>query len=533
MDSGESASTLTHTLTWHQEPGIEINDCHVFKLDNADTAEIDRITVKFPPGSHHVHIYRSDSPDATDHVDACWNGIDWLRWHLVLGVQSEQMDWQLPQGLTIPFDAHQQLLVQVHWINTTPDPIDRNIKLQFHTAESSQAHVGTVFGVNKQTAMVPHQHKVLTQWCPVPQGGKILALMGHYHGLGVKYAVDSRKEGAETGTPIYDALDEQTFQFKTFTPGFAVPADEGLQFECDYYNSRDIDIGWGADTRRMEHCNMSAYYYPAKAGELSLFCTQEAVEVDAIIAPDKRIAPGTTQTFTLHLNQAAAVAASAKLVSSDPSALQVPASVAVEPGATSVTFEAKALRTAKVTISATLGTQTHTEALQIGGLVLSEVFVGAPNETDQRQWVEISNLTDEPIDLANYSLGAGTADYTATRVQLNFTLPARGCAVVGGPLLAPSQPDYEQVAPFQPNLRVDGTAGVALFEAPADQISAGMLPYDTLVYGASAANASLRAPTGEMAQVVSTAPANGSYVRMAEAQWAAQTTPTPRICEVH
>ena len=89
--------------------------------------EVDRITVKFPPGSHHVHIYRSDSPDPTDRVDACWNGIDWLRWHLVLGVQSEQMDWVLPEGLTVPFDAHQQLLVQVHWINTTPDPIDNAI----------------------------------------------------------------------------------------------------------------------------------------------------------------------------------------------------------------------------------------------------------------------------------------------------------------------------------------------------------------------------------------------------------------------
>src|SRR6185436_1856280 len=332
MGSGESASTLTHVLAWHQDPGIEVNDCHVFKLDNVDPAEVDRITVKFPPGSHHVHIYRSDSPDPTDHVDSCWNGIDWLRWHLVLGVQSEQMDWVLPEGLTVPFDAHQQLLVQVHWINTTPDPIDKSIKLLFHTVEDSKAHVGTVFGVNKQTSMLPHQSKVLSQWCPVPPGSSILAMMGHYHGLGLKYQVDARKEGAETGTKIYDALDEQTFQFKTFTPGFAMPADQGLQFQCDYYNSRDIDIGWGADTRRMEHCNMSAYYYPAKDGELSLFCTQEAVEVDAILMPEKRIAPGTTQTFTLHFNQAAAEATSAKVVSSDPTALQVPASVAVPAG---------------------------------------------------------------------------------------------------------------------------------------------------------------------------------------------------------
>src|SRR5215510_8875346 len=92
MATTEDTATLRHTLSWHQEPGNEIDDCHVFKLDNVSRAEVDRITVKFPPGSHHVHIYRSDTPDPTDHVDGCWNGIDWLRWHLVLGVQSEQMD---------------------------------------------------------------------------------------------------------------------------------------------------------------------------------------------------------------------------------------------------------------------------------------------------------------------------------------------------------------------------------------------------------------------------------------------------------
>src|SRR4051812_21066969 len=89
MDMGsESTSTLSHTLSWHQMPNNEIDDCHEFKLDNPTPVDIDRITVKFPPGSHHVHIYRSDTPDP-DGVHDCWAGIDWTRWHLVLGVQTQ------------------------------------------------------------------------------------------------------------------------------------------------------------------------------------------------------------------------------------------------------------------------------------------------------------------------------------------------------------------------------------------------------------------------------------------------------------
>jgi hypothetical protein len=529
MDT-EDTSTLTHTLAWHQELN-EVDDCHVFKLDNPDPVEVDRITVQFPPGSHHVHIYRSDTPDP-DGVHDCWAGLDWNRWHLVLGVQTQAMDWKLPDQLTIPFDAHQQLLVQVHWLNTSSQPIDRDIHLSFHTTETSRAHVGTVFGVNKQTAMAPHETKVLKQWCPVPTGAHILAMMGHYHGLGTKYAVDARKQGEPTGTPIYGALDEQTFVFKTYSPSFAVPPDTGLEFECDFNNTRDIPISWGADTRLSEHCNMSAYYYPAADGQLSLFCTVESAEVSAVLGPKPRVAPGTSPIYTVKLTEATVGDTTLQLVSSDPTALLVPASVPVPRGSTQVTFEAKALRTAKVTITATLGTTSKSTTTTVGGLVLSEVFLGAANDTDQRQWVEIANLTDDPIDLSGYSLGAGQVDYLTTRVQLGFTLPPRGCAVVGGPVLAPSQPAYDQVVAFQPNLALaaTGASGVALFDVPADQLTARSLPYDALVYGT--ANATLMAPSGQLAPVVPTAPPNASYLRRSASSWELQSIPSPRICEV-
>src|SRR5256885_15791223 len=183
-------ATITRTLTWHQDPG-EIQQCHVFKLDNDQPIEVDQITVKFPQGSHHIHIYRSDTPEP-DGVADCWQGIDWLRWHLVVGVQTEQLDWKLEPGLTVPLDAHQQLLVQVHWLDTTDTPVDPKIDITFHTGGRSSAHVGVMFGIDKQTAMQPHEHKVLHQWCAMPDGAQLVAMMGHYHGLGQKFTVDPR-----------------------------------------------------------------------------------------------------------------------------------------------------------------------------------------------------------------------------------------------------------------------------------------------------------------------------------------------------
>src|SRR5260370_19814851 len=118
---GTVQGDLTHVrfdLSWHQtKEQLDMVQCHYLKTPNADDVEIDRITVNFPLGSHHVHVYRSDIAEPTDHVEDCTAGIDWTRWSLLVGVQSKPLDWSLSDGVTVPLKAHQQLLVQVHWLN--------------------------------------------------------------------------------------------------------------------------------------------------------------------------------------------------------------------------------------------------------------------------------------------------------------------------------------------------------------------------------------------------------------------------------
>ncbi len=506
----DSDETITRTLRWHQEPGTEIQQCHVFKLDNADPVELDRITVQFAAGSHHVHIYRSDTP-VPDDVSDCWQAIDWTRWHLVVGAQTKPLDWGLPPGRTVPLEAHQQLLVQVHWLNVTNAPIDGEIELAFHETTQSSAHVGVVFGINKQTAMQPHERKVVRQWCPMPSGAHVLALMGHFHGLGQRYTIDERREGDATGSQIYDALDEQTFQFKVFDEPPPIPDGDGLQFECDFFNHTDIPITWGADTKRAEHCNMVAYYYPAE--ELSTFCIVEPAEVRSLAGPKPPVAVGATATYTLELSEAApAGGATVRLAASDPAALAVPEAIAVPAGQTTASFTARALRPRRVTVTATLGATSKTLSTTVGGLVLSEL------STSASQWIEIANLSNVTVDLSTFSIGAGRQDYTATRVPLAGSLAPKGCIVVNGP--------------FSPALGVaqSEASGVALFDLAADQIAPSNVPYDAVVYGGD--NNSLINSTGDLAQVVAAAPANGTYVRTSQ-QWTTQAVGTPGICEVH
>jgi hypothetical protein len=188
-----------------------------------------------------------------------------------------------------------------------------------------------------------------------------------------------------------------------------------------------------------------------------------------------------------------------------------------------------------VQINAKLGAVTKTVTTTVGGIVLSEVHVGISGQANNKQWVELANTSDVPIDLSHFSLGAGTTDYMTTRQQLHITVPAKGCVVVGGPeLTSPSQPPYDEAWDFDPSLGFgsgSGANGIALFDVTADKIDATALPLDALVYGKD--NNNLIDATGNLAPVIAPVSGDGTYYRPSETDWETQLVATPKICEVH
>lgn len=523
----ETRGALTHTLTWQQPAGSEVVQCHTFKLPSDTPVALSRIRFAFARGSHHVHIYSSDQAEP-DGVTDCRNGVSWPRWKLVTGAQEQPLDWKLPAGLSIPLQARQQLMVQVHWLNTTPAALSGSIDLSFHpTTEPGQA-VGVMFGINKQVALAPGERRTLRQFCPMPEGSHLVAMMGHFHALGRSYNVDVRAPGAGSGFSIYTGADESTLLFKEFAPAYTIPPAAGLAFECEYLNTRPLPISWGPDTQTQEHCNMTAYYYPATEG--AAFCVQDFAadatldEVAPVTPPSLAGALPLAGTSTeLSVTLAAPVESDAlvSLTTDQGDAVALPPFVVIPAGERRATFRARALRpTRGAGVVATLGKQQLRTALPVAGLVLSELMAyPSPNATadGESAWVELANVTRVPIDLSLYSLGAGGGSYGATRIPLGGTLPPSGCLVVKGPL----------------GTGRDAAAnGVALFDVPPGAIDEASLPMDALVYG-NRNTYLLRDATGAAATPVPGPPMGGSLARYSMTEgWIAETVPTPGICEV-
>jgi hypothetical protein len=502
----------------------------VFKLDNTRQVEVNRLQIKFPEGSHHVHLYRSSEPEA-DRVFDCFKGIDWTKWSLVMGAQTQSMDWQLPEGVTIPLEPHQQLLAQVHWLNTTDEPVNEKIDITFHTTEYSTEHLGVLFGVNQRINMAPKQRSRVEHFCQVPDGAKLHAVMGHFHAHGNNYRVTQRMPDQKEGKEIYFAPDEPSFEFKTFLPAHEVPRGAGFEYQCNFFNYDDFPLSWGSDTVTQEHCNMTAYFSPAE--KVSELCLNKPSKLNALTPMETSVRAGEDLVFNLELATAQDHDMVVSLSSSNSDALEVPATVTVPKGETNLAFSARTRKPAQVEVTAAYDNARVITPVRVGGLVLSEVFYKpATGATDQMQWIEIANQSNVALDLSSISIGAGVTDFMRTRLGLPMTIPARGCIVVGGPESSPANhmPYFNLTQDLNPDLSLGGdkAAGVALFTT--SEMSATARPLDAVVYGG--ANQQLRGPDGNVAPVWQGSAPGGSIKRLTDGVWSKSSNPTPGVCEV-
>jgi hypothetical protein len=262
-DSPTDIAENTYEFSWSQPAGSEIVSCYTFQGRNETDLDIERVKVDVGDGSHHVHLYRHITDEPVEQgVTDCSAGIDWTRWNLVIGAQFDTVDWAFPEGVTLPIRAHEQFLLQVHWLNTSEEEAVGTTRVELDPADQPGVPLGTAFGVAKDVRMAPGEHKQVAGWLPLPEGAKILGLMGHFHSRGVAFRADLCVPGGAPNN-IYDASDEQTLAFTRYEDGPVAAQAQGLSWTCDMDNSNGTQIiTWGPDTTRQEHCNVAAYYVP-------------------------------------------------------------------------------------------------------------------------------------------------------------------------------------------------------------------------------------------------------------------------------
>ena len=223
--------------------------------------------------------------------------------------------------------------------------------------------------------------------------------------------------------------------------------------------------------------------------------------------------------------------------------ITAPASVTVLAGELEASFDITAGDTAgSETVTADIGGAMSSTTVNVVdtpavGFVITEVYYDHPADDAGYEWVKLFNGTGAELDLSGYSLGWGGNDYTYGTLQLEGTLPAGQCLLVGGPngnadSGFPGAPAFDQVVTLTPAMQNSGATadGVALFDVPEASINAGTVPLDAVIYGGDNGNGLLDESGAAGAVDVGDAGSGASVVLQDDLTWVIAEDPTPTVC---
>jgi hypothetical protein len=261
------------TPTFKVPPGSERQWCYYFKLPSDADVDVVRFQIRYLVGSHHMNLFQTDK-DVPDHDEDCFekmpftspenpHGVD-----LIVGSQSTDLDWTLPEGVAFKLKAHRQLVLQTHYVNAgtqqTPSGMGQ-VKINLVTEPDKskvKAHLGTMFANNVNIHIPPRESRSFSTTCGLPSAVKVVALTGHFHSRGKVFSVNVAPNGADPTDEIYRSRAWDEPPFKVLDKPLDLPAGGGLYYTCDFQNKSDLDIKFGPRVDTDEHCNLFAYFYP-------------------------------------------------------------------------------------------------------------------------------------------------------------------------------------------------------------------------------------------------------------------------------
>ncbi|AUX41291.1 hypothetical protein SOCE26_027010 [Sorangium cellulosum] len=262
-------------------PGQEIERCKLF-VAPPEGLYVQRDEVRFSSGSHHVILYKTAyreipaetregiAVDATE-VHDCNRGATaaWEITGVIAGSQSyegESFLGELPDGVALRVEPGTVLVMNTHYLNATPEPLEADARVNLHTIlpEQVEQEAGMLFHYNP-FIRVPAQGEASSRMrCPIAEDISLVRVQSHMHRRGVGFAAHHVRAGGGMDE-IYTNEAWEQVPVKVFDTPLEVKAGEALDFRCDYVNTEPRDVAQGLTTRD-EMCMLIGPYFPRRPG---------------------------------------------------------------------------------------------------------------------------------------------------------------------------------------------------------------------------------------------------------------------------
>ncbi len=265
-DAPEPTETAFAAGKFTVEPGKELVMCTYVKGDNTVDQDITRFDTAQSVGGHHLIVYTMDHGVDLPPILCSQGGQP--SWSQLLASQIPTETLDFPAGVGFHVKAHQQYVMETHYINTTDKVLTVESSFKAHYAEAGTVtqRAATYFFGTTNIDVPPNGTFSNTVTCAPPAPMKLQTMFGHQHRRGVGVTVDFLAGGkGPKAERLYATKEWDGPPVTKFDGGLAVGMTDSIRVKCDWQNDGPTRLGYPH-----EMCFAIGYYWPADAG---LMCT--------------------------------------------------------------------------------------------------------------------------------------------------------------------------------------------------------------------------------------------------------------------
>jgi len=286
-DGGYVTGTFTaHWGPYTAQPGEEGTKCVEVSLGNSGPIRVHEMHNVLGPASHHFIVYRKSAgtpqPVPTDCAPFVGT-LDPNNGAPLMITQRADETLTLPDGVVFTLQPEQLVRLELHYINTTDQPVEINVTSEFRAVLDATDEADFLFAGSPDIDL-PAQNPPVSQtvgpvYLPFPhsiKGAKVFAITGHTHELGTGVTVATATSSSDPGTPIYDPASFNWDEPETtyLRPSLDIPQDGGFRFSCTYLNDSGHRVQFG-ESAGDEMCFFWLYYYPSKGARICFHTDQQ------------------------------------------------------------------------------------------------------------------------------------------------------------------------------------------------------------------------------------------------------------------
>jgi hypothetical protein len=182
-----------------------------------------------------------------------------MTWSPLFGAATSDATLQFPEGHAAIIRAGEQLVAQLHLLNTDDAPATGALELRMHPTDTVDPEPVGLYGFGGLTLAIPArtERATLSHTCMPAENLTIFSVIPHMHyrGRALRFEVG---DSVETLEEVFrrDPYDFDDQRFEEFT--LDVAAGAVTRVSCDFENETDEVIGFG-ESSHDEMCFLLAY----------------------------------------------------------------------------------------------------------------------------------------------------------------------------------------------------------------------------------------------------------------------------------